>query len=166
MFKPLLSLQKWLTCRPLNNHECIVFCHMYSCIHYSKWREQNQFHAWGCFHETILFLTCSVPPWALHLEDCTISPFWGRPGTEWGARAPRGLARPWTGTASPPSSRWSRSEDGDWGKVSLRQDTNTTVRLKWLWWDIQMLLTLKSENVRTQYVASSTVSNRVTWMRP
>lgn len=49
LLKPPLSPQKWLTRRPLNNHECIVFCHMYSCIHYSKWREQNQFHAWGCF---------------------------------------------------------------------------------------------------------------------
>lgn len=29
-----------------------------------------------------------------------------------------------------------------------------------------MLLTLKSANVLTQYVASSTVSSSVTWMRP
>lgn len=31
---------------------------------------------------------------------------------------------------------------------------------------IRMLLTLKSANVLTQYVASSTVSSSVTWMRP
>lgn len=31
---------------------------------------------------------------------------------------------------------------------------------------VQMLLTLKSANVLTQYVASSTVSSSVTWMRP
>lgn len=32
--------------------------------------------------------------------------------------------------------------------------------------NVKMLLTLKSANVLTQYVASSTVSSRVTWMRP
>lgn len=86
---------------------------MYSYIHYSKWRKKNQFHASGCFCETMLFLTCSVPPWALHLEDYKLSPVWGRPGMEWGAPVPHGLARLWTGTASPLSSHWSHSEYGD-----------------------------------------------------
>lgn len=111
---------KWLTCRPLNNHKCFVFRHMYSFIHYSKWREQNQFHASGCFCEIVLFLTCSAPPWALHLEDCKPSPVGGRPGTEWGALAPRGPARPWTGTASPLSSRWSRSGYGGKDRLVMR----------------------------------------------
>lgn len=43
--------------------------------------------------ETMLFLTCSAPPWALHLEDCKLSLVSGRPGTVWGALVPHGLAR-------------------------------------------------------------------------
>lgn len=60
--------------------------------------------SWGAL------LTCSVPPWALHLGGYRLWPVWGRPRTEWGARVPRGPARPWTGTASPLSSHWNHSD--------------------------------------------------------
>ena len=111
-----LLVNRWLGYKPLNNHKRTYF-HMYSYIHYSKWREKNQFHASGCFCEAMWFLTCSVPPWALHLEDCKPSPVSGKPGMEWGALVPRGLARLWTETASPLSSHWSHSEYGDWGRL-------------------------------------------------
>lgn len=91
---------------------CFSYVFIYSLQQMEKKKKKNQFHASGCFHE-ILFLTCSVPPWAPHLEDCRLSPVSGRPGMVWGALVPRGLARLWTGTAAPLSSHWSHSEYGD-----------------------------------------------------
>lgn len=162
LLKPPLSLQKWLTRAPLNNHECIVFRHMYSCIHYSKWREQNQFHAWGCFPcgHVVSHLQCTtMGPASGGLHDFTrlrkARKGVGCSGTPWSGQAVN-----WNCLTSLFSLEpfWRRTL-GCEGEVSV---------LLWrrLRCDFRRLLTLKRESVLTQYVASSTVSNSVTWMRP
>lgn len=73
----------------------LVFFHTV-CIHLfitGNGEEKNQFHASGYFCKTVLFCTCSAPPWAPHLEDCKLSLVSGRRETELGVLVPRGPAR-------------------------------------------------------------------------
>lgn len=161
-WEPPLSPQKWLTRRPLNNHECIVFCHMYSCIHYSKWREQNQFHAWGCFpcDHVVSHLQCTtMGPASGGLHDFTrlrkARKGVGCSGTPWSGQAVN-----WNCLTSLFSLEpfWRRGLGWRERSVCGRGGSCHVIS--------ELLLTLKRENVLTQYVASSTVSNSVTWMRP
>lgn len=161
-WNPPLSLQKWLTRAPLNNHECIVFRHMYSCIHYSKWREQNQFHAWGCFPcgHVVSHLQCTtMGPASGGLHDFTRL-----------RKARKGVGcsgTPWSGQAVNWNCLTSLFSLEPFWRCTFEREGEVSVRL-WqrLRCDTRRLLTLKRENVLTQYVASSTVSNSVTWMRP
>lgn len=130
----------------------------YSYIHYSKWRAPNPFYASGC---------CFALPAVYHHGPCIrrVASFY--PPQEGQER--RGVLRHpvvWPGCELelphlPLLAGAVLNGEAEERSAATAAYTVVPVGLR-----NQTSLTLKSANVLTQYVASSTVSSRVTWMRP